>query len=210
MTKKLPLVSVIIPYREDRGWLQDAIASVEAQEYDGLIEIIEAQGAFPVGHNINAGLAKSMGTLITYLCEDDLLPKDAIALSVAHFLANADIDFLHGNAENFSETGHVQHWVPECKHPLIADLLQFNHIHGGTVMYRSTFFEKYGNYDEELLTSEEVEMHMRALYHGAKIGYVDAVLYRYRLHSRQKHRRNVLANGETREEHRNRFKEKYR
>ena len=37
-----PLVSIIIPYRVNRGYLSQAIESIHAQNYPGAIEIIQS------------------------------------------------------------------------------------------------------------------------------------------------------------------------
>ena len=53
-------------------------------------------------------------------------------------------------------------------------------------MYRRSVFEEIGLFNESLWTGEEYELNLRALSHGFKIGYVDKVLYYYRLHQEQK------------------------
>lgn len=205
-------VSVIIPYREDRGWLAAAIASVETQAYDGTIELLCEQGDRTVGENLNTGILRATGDLITYLCDDDLLPPDAIALSVAAFKENTALDLIHGNAINFHQKdGHVYVYRPKVTHPSLTDLLAHNHIQGGTVMYRRDFFTHFGLFDASLTTAEEYELHLRALSRGAVLGHVDAELYCYRLHERQKHRTHLMPDGmTTREEYIEALKDRYR
>lgn len=205
----LPKVTVIIPYREDRGWLSDAITSVNEQQYDGEIELLIVQGDCPVGENLNNGIAQATGQFITYLCDDDLLPPNAIADSVAAFAAQPAADFIHGRSENFDVKGGGYIYEPPMQQPTVKDLLHRNPIHGGTVMYRTDFFEHFGKYDTQLLTGEEYELHLRALHQGAVIGYVDAVVYRYRLHPLQKHKRHIMPNGERREVVIQRIKDRY-
>jgi glycosyltransferase involved in cell wall biosynthesis len=207
---KLPQVTVIIPYRENRGYLQLAIQSVKTQTYEGDIQLLEMKSNNTVGENLNNGIVLATGDYITYLCDDDLLPANAIADSVATFIAEPNADFIHGMAHNFLPDGSYALHRPAVLRPKIGDLLKRNHIHGGTVMYRASFFEKYGKYNASLLTGEEFEMHLRALHRGAVMGYCDSVLYHYRMHGLQKHKRHILPNGERREDHINRFKNLYR
>jgi glycosyltransferase involved in cell wall biosynthesis len=47
-------VAIIIPYQNDRGYLGEALKSVERQTYPAdLIELIEVQSENTVGHNLN-------------------------------------------------------------------------------------------------------------------------------------------------------------
>jgi hypothetical protein len=41
-------------------------------------------------------------------------------------------------------------------------------------------------FDESLWTGEEYDLHLKFLSKGAKIGYIDKVVFRYRLHDLQK------------------------
>lgn len=181
---KLKKVSVIIPYREDRGWLDDAIRSVENQTYKN-IELILSQGDCGVSENINNGIKKAKGDFIKYLCDDDILPPNSIEDSLQGF--KKGIDFIHGKAKSFDgmiNNGLV--YEPPKKNLRLNTLISHNHIHGGSLMYRREVFEKIGLFNETLWTGEEYEFNLRALHSGLKIGYVDKIVYFYRLHQRQK------------------------
>lgn len=179
----LDKVSVIIPYVHDRGYLQEAMDSVHRQDYKGEIELILSQSNNGVSYNLNQGIRKATGKFITYLCDDDLLPNNAIACMVE---AMRDFDFIHGNAINFHENGQRDFHIPRVKHPNINQLLEKNIIHGGTLMYRKSIFKKYGYFDIDLTTGEEYEYSLRLLRYGARIGYCDNFVYLYRRHAKQK------------------------
>jgi len=182
--KKNPRVSVIIPYKENRGWLDDAIRSVENQTYKN-VELIISQGNCGVSKNINRGIHKSTGDFIKYLCEDDLLTRNSIESSLKGF--KKDVDFIHGKANGFTE--HLHNGIiyePPKKNLRLEHLLAHNHIHGGTLMYRKEVFERIGFFNETLWTGEEYEFNLRALANGEKIAYVNEVLYNYRYHPAQK------------------------
>ena len=177
-------VTIIIPYREDRGWLNEAVQSVENQTHKN-IEIIISQGDRGVSENLNAGINKSKGDFIKYLCDDDILPPDSIENSLKGF--KKGIDFIHGKAKGFYEliqNGDI--YTPPKKNLRLNHLITHNYIHGGTLMYRSEVFDKVGLFNPSLWTGEEYEFNLRCLSEGLKIGYVDRVLYYYRYHSRQK------------------------
>jgi glycosyltransferase involved in cell wall biosynthesis len=180
-----PKVSIIIPYFKDRGFLSQAIDSVMAQTYQN-IELIISQSPGNVSTNLNAGIEKSTGELIKYLCDDDLLPNDSIELSVGAFEDPA-IDFIHGQALNFwPYINATEVYSPKVLLPDLKSLLNHNHIHGGSLMYRRRVFYLFGNFDTSLWTGEEYEFNLRILSKGAKIGFCKNVLYHYRHHPLQK------------------------
>lgn len=194
--QKMEKVSIIIPYKEDRGFLGEAIASVHAQTYTGEIELICSQSPGSVGHNLNAGIAKATGSFIKYLCDDDILPPDSIALSVEAF--KPGIDFIHGCAENFWNDGRSEIYQPAFDRPTLAEMLRHNYLHGGSLMYRSSVFRKYGFFDASLWTGEEYDFNLRLLHAGATIGFCPRVLYRYRRHTGQKSLGNTNPNYQSR------------
>ena len=177
-------VSVIIPYKENRGWLDNAITSVENQTYKN-VELIISQGNFGVSKNLNRGIKKATGDYIKYLCDDDLLDSRSIENSLKGF--KNGVDFIHGKAKGFDKlisNGVV--YEPQKKNLRLDHLLKHNWIHGGSLMYKKEVFEKIGYFNESLWTGEEYEFNLRALDYGLKIGYVDEILYYYRKHSLQK------------------------
>ena len=172
-------VSIIIPYKEDRGFLQQAINSVPKD-----CELIISHGPYNVSTNINNGIKRAKGEYIKYLNDDDMLTANCITDSLEGLKT---ADFIHGNAYTIYP-GHTSEFRPPIKIPTLKDMVSRNPLHGGTVMYHRKIFDKIGLFDEKLLTCEEYEFNMRALKAGFKIGYVDAFLCYYRRHAKQKTR----------------------
>jgi glycosyltransferase involved in cell wall biosynthesis len=175
-------VSVIIPYKKDRGYLQQAIDSVHAQTYPD-VELILSQSDNYVGFNLNRGIEKATGEFIRYLCDDDMLQPRSIEHSVK---AMGAYDFIHGNAVHFFPGNKKIYHVPRVQKPVLKDMYEGNCIHGGSVMYRKSSFDKFGYYDESLWTGEEFDLHLKWLSEGAKMGYVQKEVYLYRRHAEQK------------------------
>jgi len=173
------LVSVIIPYLEDRGWLAQAIKSVHKQTYPH-IELILVQGEKNRAGNINDGLRKAKGDFIKLLDEDDWLPKRAIELSVKNFNG----DFIHGNAYTVKGKKNT-HYIPAIKYPVFKDVLKKNFVHGPTILYSIYVYDKIGVYDEDIGTCEDWDLNLRALNAGLKLGYVNEFLVYYRRHDAQ-------------------------
>lgn len=178
----LPKVSIIIPYKEDRGWLGLAIQSVKDQDYKGEIEIILSQSDNRVGYNLNRGIEKATGEYIKYLCDDDWLPRNSISESVK---AMKGFDFIHGNAYNvFDNVKQLQ--KPRKPFPTMEEMLDNNVIHGGSLMYRKDVFDRIGLFDEDLDCAEEYEFNLRCFKHGMKLNFCPKPLYFYRRHRNQK------------------------
>jgi glycosyltransferase involved in cell wall biosynthesis len=176
------MISIIIPYKEDRGWLDKAIESVEKQTYKDY-EIILSQSDNRVGYNLNRGIEKARGGFIKYLCDDDLLTPNSLQDSLNGM---GGYDFIHGNAINFFSDKRRTVQRPIKKYFDWRELKTRNYIHGGTLMYRSGVFEKYGLFDESLWTGEEYDFNLKIMHQGARLGYVNSTLYLYRRHEMQK------------------------
>lgn len=196
-----PVVSIIVYYKEDRGWLHEALTSVHNQRYAGKIQLltsdsVEGHENMNASENLNALIKKATGKYIRYLSEDDLLPQYSIHQSVER-LEETGADFIHGQAINFfgypviypeghiSFSGRVERQTPKIQFPTLEDLLKRNEIHGGTVIYKTEIL-KNNLFDEGLTCAEEYDLNMRLLKQGYKFDYCNAVLYFYRRHGKQK------------------------
>jgi glycosyltransferase involved in cell wall biosynthesis len=176
------MVSIIIPYKIDRGWLDEAIQSVYNQTYDGKIELLISKSDKSVSYNINQALKIAKGDYIKYLCDDDTLTPNCIEDSVN---AIQGFDFLHGVANNvFPTYAKLQH--PRMTNPMIEDMLVSNVIHGGTLFYKMSTIEKVGYFDESLVCAEEYDYNLRCFKLGMKLGFTNKILYNYRRHDLQK------------------------
>ena len=165
-------VTVIIPFREDRGYLEEAINSVP-----GYCQLILAKGNGTWPQNFNKALPDATGDYIKYLHDDDILTENCIPDSVE---ALKDCDFIHGNAYQMRD--RVTEWKAPIKEPTLKEMIKRNVVHSATLMYRRSVFDKVGSFDETLKTCEEYEFNLRCLAAGLKIGYCDSFLAYYRFH----------------------------
>ena len=176
-------VTVIIPYKEDRGWLKDAIASVPKD-----VQLIVSQGNGNWPQNFNKALKEATGDYIKYLHEDDMLTPNCIRDSIAALYIQ-EVDFIHGQAyEIYLNTGRkLGLYIPPIKSPTSHDLLKKNVIHSATTMYKRVIFDKIGgfNEDDKYKSFEEFEFNLRCLKAGFEIGYSDNPLAYYRRHTKQ-------------------------
>ena len=116
------MVSIIIPYNKDRGFLKQAIDSVYAQNYSGQIELLLSESDKNVSYNINKAILESTGAYIKYLCEDDWLTPNCIKDSVE---AIKGFDFIHGNAYNV-RNGNKEIQKPKFETPTFEQMIYNN------------------------------------------------------------------------------------
>lgn len=175
-------VTVIIPYKTDRGWLNHAIKSVPDN-----VQLLVSQGDGNWPKNFNKVLNQATGDFIKYLHDDDLLAPLGIEHSVAAF--DEQTDFIHGCVIEFYEgiNNKQNIWKPQVISPNLHSLLRKNTIHSASLMYRREIFEKLGGFNEDpkMYSFEEFEFNLRCFAAGFKIGYCDKVLALYRRHPKQ-------------------------
>ena len=192
-------VTVIIPYREDRGWLQQAIDSVPLW-----CQLIVEQGDDNKSVVFNRALKKATGDIIKVLDEDDVLVTKNLAKLVDKLCQG--YDFVHANAIIIDKNGNEKgRFIPKIKEPSFSDIYKFNHIYNPTVIYRRDVFERLGGYDESLVKSQDWEYHLRCLSGGMKIGYIDSYVTYYRRHKEQITSKLYSKNNQVRQQIKNKY-----
>jgi glycosyltransferase involved in cell wall biosynthesis len=175
------MISVIIPYDKDRGYLKQCIESVENQTYKDF-EIVLSQGFDPVAVNFNNGLKKAKGEFCKFVTEDDWLPENSL-----QDLINGIEDYTWVFANSFQvEADGTWIYKPPKEALQFASNVQGNKIHGGTTLYRTEVLREIGGMKEHLWTGEEYEMHLNLFSKGFLPGYINKVVYYHRLWSGQK------------------------
>jgi len=190
-----PKVSILLFFKEDRGWLQNARDSVYSQDYDGEIQLIQSDKVNPLhktmnaSENLNALLPFVKGKYVKYLCEDDMLTSICVRESV-EAMEEQGSDALHGNAINrfVTNKGYSDKlYQPKILMPDVKSIKKGNYIHGGTLFYKSSLFLEEGYcFDESLDCAEEMDLNLKLLTDGKSFGYVNKYLYIYRRHNTQK------------------------
>lgn len=172
------MISVIIPYVHDRGYLENAIASVITQTIEA--EVIPIKGNRSQGSNINEGIEMANGEFIKILHDDDTLPPDALENLLAGIRG---FDWVCGDMQTFGTPKYCPDpHIYKGRVPDFEGMLTKNHVYGGTTMYRAEVLRKVGGYDENLWTGEEYDLHLRLLKAGYRVNYIPKVVHVYRLH----------------------------
>ena len=190
-----PKVSILLFFKEDRGWLDKARDSVYNQDYNGEIQLIQSDkvnhnhSKMNASQNLNALLPFVKGKYVKYLCEDDELTPISIRESV-QAMESQVCDVLHGNSINRFVRDDGSHYdklyQPARTVPTIETIKRGNYIHGGTLMYRSDLFKEGFKFDESLDCAEEMDLNLNLMKNGKIFGYVNKYLYIYRRHEKQK------------------------
>lgn len=178
-------VSIIIPYREDRGWLKTAMDSVPLS-LDVELIVVKGDGSWPC--QFNHGLHQATGELIKWLHEDDKIMPGSIGKCVEFFKRHPEVDFIHGRAVEFY-TGQRpnNYYTPAISHPTLNDLVARNVFHSTTLMYRKRVFDIIGLMNEswDIYSFEELEFNLRCLKGGMNVGYINDIIGMYRRHPKQ-------------------------
>ena len=175
------MVSVVVPYNKDRGYLKRCVKSIEAQYYRDF-ELLLVKNDYSVVKNINIGLERAKGEFFKVVGEDDWLPYNSLGDLVNGM---GDHPWICANAHNVE--GPVQtDEIPPLDKLNLKDMANHNVIHNGTTMYQTEILRKIGGMNEDLWTGEEYEIHLRLMSLGYLPGYVNAFVYFYRIGNQQK------------------------
>jgi glycosyltransferase involved in cell wall biosynthesis len=192
-------ISVIIPVRDPRGFLQDALASVAAQTRppsstivvdDGSVEgeVAAAVALFPQATLIrqeplgcsaarNRGAAAAEADYLLFLDADDLLRPDALKVLGAALDADPALEMAHGRVFEF-----VDHRYPPPPGVRNRDAVVDARLPGSTLLRRSAW-NAVGGFDEHLLRGEWIDWMSRAVDLGLASAGIDDVVLERRLHA---------------------------
>jgi glycosyltransferase involved in cell wall biosynthesis len=204
-------ISVIIPCKEDRGFLKYAVESAENQKFKGTWEVIVQQSDSYVGKNMNDGFKRATGTFIKKLDEDDLLPPDSLQL-LFDYAFEGGYDWVYSDAMCFKDVPETNEWwkVRPASWFTLQELMQRNRLHGGSVLYHRRTFEQTGGWDETIWTAEEYDWHLLLTAKNFQRGYLPKVTYWQRFHDTSKYNYFVTQHGAERKELREMIIERYR
>jgi len=178
------MVSIILPYDKDRGYLQRMIDSIEAQTYPD-IELIKVHNDLPVAVNFNIGLGLVSGEWVKVVGEDDWLPPTSIEDLVNGIGSHP---WACANAINVVDGREELEYIADTRKLNLKDMSINNVIHGGTTLYRTEILEEIGGMDETLWTGEEYDMNMNLMSKGYLPVHIDKMVYYYQISSIQKSR----------------------
>jgi glycosyltransferase involved in cell wall biosynthesis len=204
----VPIVSVIMPCWNRERFVADAIRSVLAQTFadfelivvddgstDGSREVVasfsdarlhclhrEHRG---ISAAMNAGLAAARGRYLARLDSDDAWLPDLLETQVAVLDARPEIGLVYSRAEctdtDWKPLGMTWGYPLRFPNETLRSMVYNDCTCNITVVCRRECFDRAGNFDERLETSEDLDMWLRVARHD-QFAFTDRVLARVRLH----------------------------
>ena len=129
----------------------------------------------------NTGLAASTGKYVVYLDSDDLIGEGFFKEKITLLENNPGLDACYGEYEDFASRGelHNDHIVAKYKYPLIKgkenaqkhliNYLEERYIPSLAIVWRKDFLLKFNGHDDNLMINQDVDLFIRAVFHGLKI-----------------------------------------
>lgn len=188
-------VAVLIPTRGTRAdLLEQARASAIRQA--GAVEVLVEVDRDGRGQSatLNRAAARATGDWLTVCHDDDFyVREDAVAQLLAAAQATPEAGAIYSLPQYVDAAGVPMATPPRLaawmdKHPRLTwgafpDGLR---MHGTGILYRRTWWERVGGWDEHLPACEEYEFHLRLLQAGCLFVACPVVTMAYRQHPGQK------------------------
>jgi len=184
----MPNISVVIPVHNGTNYLRESIASVLAQTYtdyellvindgstDGTWDLIQSYGEHVrgfckanggVASALNLGLKEMQGRWFAWLSHDDLWLPEKLEKQVAFLEANPQFKACYTDFFVIDAKGKILRevntpWYPRPQSMRV--LFGRMYIGGCTMMIDRACFDRVGLFNENLRTTQDVEMWFRIL-----------------------------------------------
>lgn len=122
---------------------------------------------------------------------DDIMEKTCISTALSYFDRDIDLQALDMPCKTFGiESGIVFRPQPQATYESAWNQNPWTSF----ILYRAELWNQYNGYDTSLTPKhiqtgiEDCEFHLRLLKDKVKVGFMDEVLYNYRVHETQSHR----------------------
>jgi glycosyltransferase involved in cell wall biosynthesis len=193
------LISVIVPVYNGEKYLNDALASIFAQDYRPIEVIVvddgstDSTGAIARSYPevrylyeenqgravaMNTGIDNSRGELITFLDADDLWLPNILSIQVAYLAKHPEVGFVCGRMKNFLEPGVP---CPPWVEPYTL-LQSYDDISLCTTLVRRSLFNAVGNFNPTYLLGESTEWFIRVKESGIPIKRITETVLLRRIH----------------------------
>lgn len=198
-----PLVSIVMPTRNQGQFIRRSIDSVLAQTYpnvellvmdgcstDDTVEILKSYGdrvrwiSEPdKGQTdaINKGLAQTKGSIQAYLNSDDILLPDALEKVVEFFNDNPEVDMVYGNADYIDADDRVIGTYATAYYSF-GRLMEDCCVCQPAAFWRKRIADRIGPFDASLQTAMDYDYWLRIGASGGIIRFVEDKLAQSRLH----------------------------
>ena len=208
-----PRVSVVLPVRDGRDFVAEALESVLAQSRPPYEVVVVDDGstddtaavvdAIPrvrclrqphrgVAAARNAGVGASTGELIAFIDHDDRWLPDKLAIQVAQLSADPGLGFCLAHQRQFLEPGMAR---PSWLRPQLLEGPHVCYLPSALLVRREVFLA-VGPYDEAHPISSDADWFLRAKDAGVRMAVVPEVLLERRIHRANQSSRALQATQE--------------
>jgi glycosyltransferase involved in cell wall biosynthesis len=209
-TRKKPLVSIVIPCHNAERWISAALESALGQTYPNTEVIVVDDGSTDGSLKVikqfdknvrwlstpnrgpsaarNVGLRAATGEWIQFLDADDLLHPHKLDLSLRGSETYPTVEFVWAphvsTVEDFSmSSAGIEAQEPSDLHITISQSALVAYYAPSTAMFRKSFLERVGNWNESLRRWVDLEYHARIAAELSYYARLNKPLYFYRQHS---------------------------
>jgi glycosyltransferase involved in cell wall biosynthesis len=183
----VPKVSVVIPAYNCAAFLPETLDSVFAQTYSDLEVILVDDGSTdntqaviaPYSHRIvcirqqnkglpaarNTGIRVAQGEFVALLDADDSWAADKIAKQLPSF-SDAEVGIVYSDfsvryADGRFQSSYLINRPLATEGHILENYIQSRFLFPSTMIFRRGCLEEFGNFDEEMLACEDIELFAR-------------------------------------------------
>lgn len=202
-----PRISIVVPSYNQAGFVGETIESLIAQNYPDL-EIIVIDGASSDGSvavieryaqhlaywvsepdkgqtdALIKGFTRATGSILGWLCSDDLLKPGTLRLAAAAFGTADAPDMVFGDTEYLYPDGSIQP-KPRVAFDRAIMLRAFNLIPQPSAFWTRSIYDRAGGLDPSFHFTMDYDLFLR-FGASAKIAHLPLTLSTYRLHEASK------------------------
>jgi glycosyltransferase involved in cell wall biosynthesis len=139
----------------DCGSTDASVPTILSHPQAARINLVRHEEAHPARAR-NLALAQCTGDVIAFLDADDLWPEGKLERQLARLSATPAVDMV---------SGYVCYFETQCDNELRpasgSRQERLFHVHLGACLYKRSFLDAIGHFDEELVYSEDVDMMLR-------------------------------------------------
>jgi glycosyltransferase involved in cell wall biosynthesis len=188
-----PLVSVVVASYNGERFLAETLDSVFAQEYDPYEVVFVDDGStdataeiaqrYPLCYVVrengglaaarNTGIAECRGEYVTFLDDDDMMPRDRLALQARRLAQQPELGCVLGRQEWLN----APDWLP--RDPVFGDPAG---IPLAAAMVRRDVLDLVGGFDESFRYAEDRDLLVRLREHEVGIDVLSEVVLLRRYH----------------------------
>lgn len=190
------LISVVIPSFNGAKYIKETIKSIQAQKFPHEIIVVDdistdktVEIAKEMGCNViinkehkgqvagkNTGIRESKGNYWLTIDQDDMLTENALQILYDEMQKDSNNKIVMANLKDFCSPD-----TPEQKN--FCKPKPFNGILTGSTLFKKEVFDIVGDFREDIITGDVIDLTNRLYQHGIEIKKIPFVSCARRIHS---------------------------